>query len=169
MSDAFDIAKKNLNIIKVEMRNFSAEIKDGVEPAQINRVLNTDALEDYSGVAKVRTYHLEDDGGDREWFHYHFHYAVGIRLVINRDDDKEVSTEPILTITAKFNAIYFSRVELGEDAVTAFAEQNVGYHIWPYWREFVSSTCARLSIKNIPVEFYFVHNSVQNTNSASEK
>jgi len=39
-------------------------------------------------------------------------------------------------------------------ALDEFARYNVGYHVWPYWREYVQGTCARLGIPPVPVPMY---------------
>ncbi|CRI65314.1 conserved hypothetical protein [Thiocapsa sp. KS1] len=39
-------------------------------------------------------------------------------------------------------------------ALETFGRYNVGYHVWPYWREYVQNTCARMGIPPIPVPMY---------------
>ena len=63
-----------------------------------------------------------------------------------------------LEITAEFGAHYRllpgSDVEALESALKEFGSYNVGLHVWPYWREYVQSTCARLGIPAISVGMY---------------
>ena len=39
-------------------------------------------------------------------------------------------------------------------ALEEFGRYNVGYHVWPYWHEYVQSICARMGIPPIPVPMY---------------
>lgn len=38
---------------------------------------------------------------------------------------------------------------LGKEHLAAFGELNGVYHIWPYWREYVQSTCARMGFPTL--------------------
>ena len=95
-----------------------------------------------------------------------FYFETAIRLVdseLVRDEDgsADIPEKSIhLEITATFAAHYLLRTDVDVDqilsALEAFARCNVGYHVWPYWREYVQSTCSRLGIPPIPVPLYRV-------------
>jgi hypothetical protein len=89
-----------------------------------------------------------------------FNYSAGVRLV---DDQREpAKTEQpdagqdfvYFELTALFSAHYRLDGEADEQALEEFARYNVGYHVWPYWREYVQNTCARLGLPVIPVPMY---------------
>jgi len=91
-------------------------------------------------------------------------FTVGVRLV----DDAALATvaagedlpeeAQYLEIEAEFRAQYrlnpAEELEALRPAIEEFGRYNLGYHVWPYWREFVQSTCARLGIPPIPVPMY---------------
>jgi hypothetical protein len=93
-----------------------------------------------------------------------FDFAAGIRLVDQRQlkdmaDNPDIVNEALyVEITATFSAHYRLKAGVDESSmVEAFAEfgrHNVGYHVWPYWREFVQNICARIGIPAIPVPMY---------------
>ncbi|WP_019935804.1 hypothetical protein [Oceanimonas smirnovii] len=73
---------------------------------------------------------------------------LGTRLV------KPVEATPVEVmafIEATFIAEYVLKGDLPEDCIQAFANKNVSYHIWPYWREFVSSQCEKMHLPRIVV------------------
>ena len=75
-----------------------------------------------------------------------FSIDTGVRFVAL---GKEVDEKPLVRaeITATFAADYLIKQKDGVDdeGVTAFA-QNVVYHVWPYWREFIHTTSGRLRL-----------------------
>ena len=67
-----------------------------------------------------------------------------------------------LEIEAEFCAQYRLNPSADADelrpAIEEFGRYNLGYHVWPYWREFVQSTCVRIGIPPIPVPMYRLPN-----------
>ena len=95
-----------------------------------------------------------------------FFFAAGVRLVDSRklnaqDNRLEDEADAVYAeITATFGVQYRFEEELGEnelgDAFKEFSRFNVGYHAWPYWREYVQSTSARIGIPPIPVPMFLL-------------
>ena len=93
-----------------------------------------------------------------------FHFSAGVRLVDERllkalEENPDTADEAAyVEITADFSAHYQMKDGADEtslhDAFGEFGRVNVGYHVWPYWREYVQSTCARIGIPPIPVPMY---------------
>jgi hypothetical protein len=93
-----------------------------------------------------------------------FLFETGIRLVDNTSLDSGDSEEGAqddkvyVEIDTEFCAHYEidSNLEDSElhPALEEFGRYNIGYHVWPYWREYVQSTCTRLNIPPIPVPMY---------------
>ena len=50
-----------------------------------------------------------------------------------------------------------------------FGRFNVGYHVWPYWREYVQSVCARIGIPPVPIPMYRLPQRESNGDPSSEK
>jgi len=145
MSSALEQAKNLLVIQEVRLRNTTANLADDIAPSDIkNQKLEVQVIH---GVEKIQRRHLQE--GETAWLEYNFFYRAGVRLV--KKDNKDAST---VEIQATFNAIYRSEEQLEDAALEEFAEEHVGYHIWPYWREYVQSTCMRLGIRPIRVPLY---------------
>lgn len=63
-----------------------------------------------------------------------------------------------MTIEAEFIAEYFMASELDQVCLDEFAQKNVIVHIWPYWREFLSSQCDRLRFARLVIpSFQLTH------------
>src|SRR5680860_1409190 len=145
MSDNLEKALSALRVFEVRLRNANVWLVDELEPQYLkNRALEVQGLR---GVGKIKEIALKE--GEEDWWEYNFFYAAGARLV-----EKEKGDDPLVEIHATFNAIYRSREKLSQEAVKAFSQEHVGYHVWPYWREFVQSNCTRLGIAPIRIPFY---------------
>jgi hypothetical protein len=79
--------------------------------------------------------------------------VLGIRFVTDEDLESENQQEidPLLEVKAEFTSKYLSAEELTEDELKAFGKSHIFYHIWPYWREVIQSTCARAGISPIVI------------------
>jgi len=54
--------------------------------------------------------------------------------------------EPLFHIKASYEVEYLSDGLLEESLWRAFAVHNVGYNVWPYWRELVHSLAGRMGV-----------------------
>ncbi|MFH4557702.1 preprotein translocase subunit SecB [Vibrio diabolicus] len=52
-------------------------------------------------------------------------------------------------VEADFIAEYQVAAELEQGAIDEFALKNASYHVWPYWREFLSTQCERLRLPRV--------------------
>jgi hypothetical protein len=99
-----------------------------------------------------------------------FYFSAGSRLVesstFSTVNSEDVGPESVyVEMTAEFGAQYSLRHQLDEAefdaAMEEFGRFNVAFHVWPYWREYVQSTCCRMGIPPIPVPFFLVPSSEQ--------
>ena len=99
-----------------------------------------------------------------------FSFGAGTRLIDSEAAAKSSSAEVsddfvIVEFTAEFCAHYSLPADLEVTELNAafeeFGRHNVGYHVWPYWREHVQSMCGRMGLPTIPVPFYVVRHSPQ--------
>src|SRR5690554_1649367 len=145
MSDDLETALKELRVLEVRLRNANVRLVDELEPQELkDRALEVQGLR---GVGKIKEINLKE--GEEDWWEYNFFYTAGARLM-----EKEEDEGPLVEIQATFNAVYRSREKLSAESVKAFSQEHVGYHVWPYWREFVQSNCARLGIAPIRIQLY---------------
>ncbi|RTP94495.1 hypothetical protein EKN38_24565 [Enterobacter sp. WCHEn045836] len=153
MKESLKVAIENLAILSVHLRNAKVEMDDSYNFLNINSIPRKN--QSFRNVVKIELIEMvrEDDPNDKKLF-YSFLYDVGARLVTPESDDDGKDDDAILTIESCFEAIYSAKKELGEEELEAFGANNVGYHVWPYWREYLQSTCSRLGVNPIRTPFY---------------
>lgn len=146
-------AIENLNIFSVNLRNTKIDMSERVNSMNINAISKKN--QSFRNVVKIEFIEMirEDDVNDKKQF-YSFSYDVGARLVSPECPDESFDDDSILTIEAGFEAIYVAKKELSAEELEAFGANNVGYHVWPYWREYLQSTCLRLGVNPIRLPFY---------------
>lgn len=99
-----------------------------------------------------------------------FHFRAAVRLVDHqfpaaaqgkrkRKGEAEPNEATVrLEIAAEFGAHYRLQpdtdIEALRPALEEFGSCNVALHVWPYWREYVQSTCTRMGIPTIPIRMY---------------
>ncbi|MFC1762381.1 hypothetical protein ACFL6U_09910 [Planctomycetota bacterium] len=68
------------------------------------------------------------------------------------------SKDPIVQIHAQFLLTYHidSFDDLTDKAFRQFGEMNGVYNAWPYWREFVQNTTARMGLKSLTLPVFRV-------------
>jgi hypothetical protein len=89
-----------------------------------------------------------------------FHYVAGFRALpeglSNEENESEVLEKVEVEVIATFSAIYRMTEEIPEEAIEEFARFNVGFNVWPFWREYASSTATRLGLPSFPIPLYRV-------------
>lgn len=73
-------------------------------------------------------------------------------------DEKEMSRLVLAEVLAAFNVYYAIEQDVEPAAIEEFVRRNVGYHVWPYWREYASSTGTRLRLPSFTVPMYTLQN-----------
>ncbi|MCU7906894.1 MAG: hypothetical protein KZQ76_13835 [Candidatus Thiodiazotropha sp. (ex Epidulcina cf. delphinae)] len=143
MNEYLESAQNNLCIQTVNLKESTIFVRDGIELPSLNRE-GTNS-QSFRAVAKIKEITLAD-AKDKESWDYRFIYSIGIRLIFPEEEEESIKEDykPIVEIVGFFEAKYFSQKQLSEDELDAFAIDNVGYHVWPYWREYVQSSCARI-------------------------
>ncbi len=143
-------AQENLQIKCVNLRDLKVYIKDDIYPDMLD--LKTAHRQSFSAPDRVRENELVDEKEENCLWNYRFDHSLGIRLI---DPEIEVGEEKegdengehvLIEIVATFEANYFSKVQLSEEQVHIFSDMNSGFHVWPYWRELVQSTCSRIGM-----------------------
>lgn len=144
-------AQELLNITEVHVREMAFKIAENESFMSIRKLKKS--AQSYSYMVEIEEIAFSNEDESKKRFHYIFTFAVGIRLVkAEEKDDEEASS--LVMIEAKFDACYLSNQEVSKDQLDAFSQNNAGYHIWPYWREFVQSSCTRAGISPIRIPFF---------------
>lgn len=151
-------AQEKLCIQSVNLRESKVFIRnDDIELSDLDR--DETAVQTFRAVAKIKEITLSSPDNGEDIWDYRFFYTVGIRLIFSgeKEDSAQEDYQPILEIVGVFEAKYIAKNRLAKDELDAFSADNVGYHVWPYWREYVQSTCARIGfVPAFEVPVYFV-------------
>lgn len=78
-------------------------------------------------------------------FFYKFYYIFGVRLVPKELEEINES-DVLISITGTFEVTYKASSEVPQESIDEFIKCHVGFNAWPFWREFVHSTCARIGM-----------------------
>ncbi|MEN4621766.1 hypothetical protein ABEH29_10285 [Pantoea agglomerans] len=151
MSEDLKQAQTLLHITDVHVRQSAFMIASQENFISINRVKK--ARQSYNSMVKIEEIISSNDDESEKRFNYIFTYAVGLRLVREEEQHAE-SPDALVVVEAEFDACYLSHSEVTKQQLDAFSQNNVGYHVWPYWRELVQSSCAKSGINHIRVPFY---------------
>jgi deoxyribodipyrimidine photolyase len=65
------------------------------------------------------------------------------------DEVPEDDPNVVAVIEAEMMAEYAMGTNPGHEALDVFARHNASFHVWPYWRELVSSQCLRMSLPKV--------------------
>lgn len=95
---------------------------------------------------------LEVEDGERTQQLFRVFIQLGARWIEGvpgeqGDGEGTVAEEQVKAqIEATLIAEYALTDHPGKEALDAFALKNVSYHVWPYWREYLSSQCQRMGL-----------------------
>ena len=153
MSDALQLAIDALTIEDVSIRSVTAKMADGYDPK-----FDPDAEHlDVQLKHVVGSFELVDVGSEEQSVELlRVFIDLGVRWVrhavpvAGKDpDDLADSANKVAAIEAVVIADYSMEQNPGEDALKQFAHQNASFHVWPYWREFVSNQCLRMNLPKL--------------------
>jgi len=87
------------------------------------------------------------------------HYDAAFKIMESSQvsEGEDDNAEPLAEVEAEFIAEYLmTQPDIDEDALKEFCRHNVGYHVWPYWRELARSTASRMKLPEVEIPFYRV-------------
>ncbi|MEM7998736.1 hypothetical protein Q4R43_20030 [Morganella morganii] len=154
-------AQKKLSIQKIIMRESSFSVNKSIKAVFLQEMLKKSDpyIQSYEGVPNIHLLSVEDESS----FAYIFEFECATRAVMLDDEGNPPDSDPsssetservMYVISATFEAAYSSNERLTEDELRAFAEKNVMYHVWPYWREYLQNSCSRLDIPRLQVPMF---------------
>lgn len=141
LKDAID----NLKIRDVYVKSLLANTADGFEPKYYE---SFDSLNQQNKhlVSKSSIITVDDTEDNTENI-FKVHVEFGMRWSEITEQSPEEEQKAI--IEAEFVVEYTIMKELSADCLNQFALKNASFHLWPYWRELVSSQCERMQIPRI--------------------
>lgn len=144
-------AQKGLRISDVYMRRSSLGVSDAYE----HRSTDIENLQSQFRhfVEKSEVLVAEDDGNGQRLFRVYldlgFRWGAGSVKSGSVSGSEDDGFEELGRIEAKYVAEYELVEELSQECLDAFALVNASYHVWPYWREYVTSSCTRMNVPNL--------------------
>jgi hypothetical protein len=96
---------------------------------------------------------IEGEGEDGLLQMFRVTSELGIRVVCKDDveagvDEPEVLALVEATMEADYSITDASIID-DQEALDTFALNNVSYHVWPYWREYVTSQLLRMNMPKL--------------------
>lgn len=158
-TDILKDTQKKLNIIDVNLRGGNIFVNDSEDDLNVIQSNGDTKTQSFRITSQIKEATFESSDEKSTYHEYRFTYTLGIRLIYKTDEnvaDKDEEYRPIAEIIAHFVARYRSIEQVNEEGLNEFAKENVGYHVWPFWREYVQTTCSRIGINPVfNVPFYF--------------
>ena len=166
--ELIDIAASMLAIEAVYLSNSRVRCKEGFFPKFIEEELTLVPQYKSGSTGKLTSLKANLASAENAPSFILLNFTAGVRLVDNEalavvEDGNTLPEEAqYLEIEAEFCALYrldpSVDLEARRPAIEEFGRYNLGYHVWPYWREYVQGTCARMGIPPIPVPMYRLPN-----------
>lgn len=151
MSEQTLVAAVNkLEINDISLASCNVFKKSDFIPAFNNETLNIQFMNSLSGFSLGN---INDNDDFANVIIYH--YTAGFRALPKNIvlDEDSLEDHLLVEVKADFNAIYLVKEELTENEINAFGASNVGFNVWPYWREFASSISTRMQLPNFIIPF----------------
>ena len=136
-----------LKIRDVYLYSSSASLVDAFEPKYDP---NLDKLEVQFKHIVSRSNVLEVDESSKTIKLFRVFVEFGARWVLlGTGQDSVDSTQIKAYIEGVMVAEYLMQDDPGPDALKQFAMKNASFHIWPYWREYLTAHCQRMNLPKL--------------------
>ncbi len=148
--EALQRAIRGLSVNDVYLKNSELFTKDEWDPKRADNSMLV--YQFMTAVDKSEVFGISEDSDSCARNFFSVYIKVGCRLV---DENADSESETIFAqIEATFVAEYVLNSDFpasDEEALTAFALTNASFHVWPYWREYLMTTCSRLNLPKVAV------------------
>lgn len=131
----------SLVINDVYLKSTQAECEDDFDPKSAD-ILEALSVQQMHIVRKSEVIQVD---GDSQLVRIYI--RLGARWVSQQEEDDEPDIQAL--IEGEFIAEYLVTDPLEQEAIDEYALKNASYHVWPYWREFLSSQCERLRLPRV--------------------
>lgn len=134
-------AIENLKIADLYVRDLVSKCHDDFDPKYAD--MNDVAIQTKHMVTKSDV--VQNDDGDTL---FRVFVEVGVKWV-NEGEQEQIDVDYLAWIEAAFVAEYDIIGQLDDECLGEFALKNVSYHVWPYWRELLTSQCDRMRLPRL--------------------
>jgi len=147
-----------LEVEDICMRNSSAYIHADFQPFPFKNEPIENTIHYMTGLKRVSIYEGENETGGKESY-YVYTARMGVRIVRAGAVAAEASNDEILMhIEADYDAIYKLREDcepIKQEDAQNFGERNAPFHVWPFFREHISSAMQKMGLKPLILPMYF--------------
>lgn len=149
-NEALQRAISSLKFVDVFINDSTSKLAEGFDPKFDTRsetlTYQTKNLVTSSAV-------IEGGSGDESFSLFRVTSELGVRIFC-KDEVQADTNEPnvLAVIEATMHADYDisdSSITEDQEALDEFALNNVSYHVWPYWREYVTSQLMRMNMPKV--------------------
>lgn len=131
----------SLVINDVYLKSTQAQCEDSFDPKSADS-LEVLSVQQMHIVRKSEVIQVDGDGQL-----VRIYIRLGARWVSQQEEDDEPDIQAL--IEGEFIAEYLVTNPLEQEAIDEYALKNASYHVWPYWREFLSSQCERFRLPRV--------------------
>ena len=150
-------AVDRLRIVDVTLKAINASLADNFVP-EMSEFEDSLAIQTITPICKAIS-NYEGVDGDVHRRRSIFEMFAGLRLLTGdlTKQPESQNAEPTKVECAKVECYFFVSYDetsetddfLDEDALALFAQHNVPFNMWPYWREVVQSACSRMGLPRV--------------------
>lgn len=141
ISKTLQSAIDSLEIRDIYVRALEARCLAGFEPKYFQGY-DSLTLQIKHIVNKAEIVRLNSDGELLRVF-----IELGVRWVDESVKDESQSVKAF--VEAEFVAEYALKEKITQECVNEFAQKNVSYHVWPFWREVLASQCSKMYLPKV--------------------
>lgn len=159
-------AQAALHIQDVSQRSASAHLADGYDPKynslnlevqSMHQVLRSEVLEPSEGIDLPRLFRVHVYLAVR-WFDSSFQEGELQAPGPSQSKESPPPSEDSVDVLGRIDTNYVAEYQLlsnpAQEVLDEFALKNVSYHVWPYFREFVTSQSARMNVPKIVLPMF---------------
>lgn len=148
MNDALQKAIECLEVQDIFLWDSKCSLMDGLDPKYINSDSLVSQLKHNVARGEVMTLNVKEKN-EMQIFRVLIKFGARWMLEENKDENSEEVDEGEnikAEIEASFISEYLMKSNPGQDVLNEFALRNAIYHVWPYWREYLTSQCMRMNL-----------------------
>jgi hypothetical protein len=155
MSKSLKAAIESLQISDVYLFKTNSWLRDDFDPKYL---IDPRAIivQHKHAVQKAEVLDLieEIDADEKNEFQiFKVYIELGSRWAANNiqgeDNKNDQNPEVNAQIEATYVAEYKINKKVEQEALDEFALKNASFHVWPFWREFLMSQCARMNLPKV--------------------
>ncbi|MBN2429620.1 MAG: preprotein translocase subunit SecB [Deltaproteobacteria bacterium] len=155
MSKLLKAAIESLQINDVYLFKTNSWLRDDFDPKYLTDP-RTIIIQHKHAVQKAEVLDLieEIDTDEKNEFKiFKVFIELGSRWTANNTQGEESKNDQDPDVSAQIEATYVAEYKINkqveQDALDEFALKNASFHVWPFWREFLMSQCARMNLPKV--------------------